>query len=258
VPAGDHVRPSSPWRDHVTHVLLDHNFGRPPMMLARTESAGVVAVHFALATEELAVLSVAADPAIDKPSVFEAAYEIARLCRDDALASASCSLFDLPPGGDHSREITEEEVVTRVAGEHYENIRSAVLAAWHAESTLNLNKAKGFGTWPALSALFNLIGPDPRGGDVEAVQAAVASYTATGFEAAAITSFGVTGSSGRSSTERGLSRSARLYFDHPYAAIALAGQTADFTRARAGHSELFCLPLFSAWVSKPHDAAAHD
>lgn len=253
VAAQDHLRSSSPWRDQVKEVLLDSRPSRfPPTMLAMTEAAGVVAVHFALANEELAVLSVAADPEIDRHLVFEAAYEIARLCREDGLDSVYCSLFDLPLGSGHSWEITEREVLARVAGDRSEKIVGAMLAAWHAKSTLKLQASEAFGVRPALSALFGLIGPDPRGDGVEAFQSAVASYTPTGFEAAAISAFDVMGSVTRP-RERGLSRTARLYFDHPYAAVALAGSTSDFTRARAGHTELFCLPLFSAWVSTPHE-----
>ena len=96
VAAQDHLRPSSPWRDQVAQVLLDRQFRRPPLMLATTEAAGVVAVHFALANEDRAVISVAADPEVDRRLALEAAYEIARLCREDGLNSAGCSLFDLP------------------------------------------------------------------------------------------------------------------------------------------------------------------
>jgi hypothetical protein len=256
VPAQDHLRPSSPWRNRVGQVLLDRRFRRPPMMLATTEAAGVVAVHFALAVEDLAVLSVAADPDVDRRLALEAAYEIARLCREDGLNSAGCSLFDLPVGSGHSWEITEREVLTGKSGERSEQIESAVLATWHAESELKLQASEAFGIRPAVSALFRLIGPDPRGDEVEAIQAAVASFTPTGFEAAAISTVTLTGSTGTSQPEKGLLRTARLYFDHPYAAVALAGGKSDFTRARAGHTELFCLPLFSAWVSTPHDPEA--
>jgi hypothetical protein len=58
-PAAEHLRASSPWAGRVEHVLVDRH---PvlPLMLAQTEAAGIVAVHFAVANEELAVVSVAA------------------------------------------------------------------------------------------------------------------------------------------------------------------------------------------------------
>ncbi len=225
-------------------------------MLATTEAAGVVAVHFALAAEDLAVLSVAADPQFDRRLVFEAAYEVARICREDGLRAANRSLFDLPLGSGHSWEITEREELTSVAGARSEHVEGAVLVAWQAQSELNLQASEVFGARPALSALFGLIGPDPRGNGAEAVQSAFASYTQSGFKAAAITSHGLFGASGPPPRERGRSRTARLYFDHPFVAVALAGRASDFTRVRAGHTELFCLPLFSAWVSTPQDAGS--
>ena len=253
VPAPAHLRPSSPWHGRVSQVLLDRRWRRPPMMLARTDAAGVVAVHFALATEELAVLSVGADPLIDRRLVFEATYEIARLCREGALDTAHCSLFDLPLGSGHSWDITEHEVVAEVAGERSERIDSAVLAAWRAESELDLQASDAFGVRAILSALLTLVGPHPLGDEVNAVQSAIASYTPTGFEAAAVSVDDIVAMGIDRREETGVRRKAHLYFDHPYAAVALAGRTSDFTRARAGHTELFCLPLFSAWVSTPQD-----
>jgi len=252
VPAAEHLRDSSPWVDRVQHVLLDR-WPTVPLMLARTEAAGVVAVHFAVATEDLAVVSVAADPTLDRAVAFEAAYEIARRCRDDDLAGARCSLFDLPLGEGHSWEITEHEVLSYAAGGRDEQIEGAVLAAWSVRGDLDL-KAGGFGIESALDALLGLIGPSPRGDESDAVQSAIASYTPTGFEAAAIAAFAR--AAGAPPTEWGLQRRARLIFDHPYAAIALAGTTSDFTRARAGHTEMFCLPLFSVWVAEPGEPGA--
>jgi hypothetical protein len=160
-----------------------------PPMLAKTEAAGVVSVHFAVATEDLAVLSLAADPSIDRGVVFDAAYEIAERFRHDDLKGARCSLFDLPLGDGHSWEITERAVPSRTAGEHSERIESVALGAWSVKGELDLLKG-GFRIEPAVDALLSLIGPDPRD-LVEAKQSAVASYTATGFEAAAVTAIAV-------------------------------------------------------------------
>lgn len=251
VPAAEHLRDSSPWFDRLQNVLLDRS---PiiPLMLARTEAAGVVAVHFAVATEDLAVVAVAADPTLDRGLALEAAYEIAERCRYDDLAGARCSLFDLPLGEGHSWEITEEVVPSFTAGEHSEEIESAVLAAWSIRGDLDL-KVGGFGIEPTLDVLLGLIGPSPLGDKSDAVQSAIASYTPTGFEAAAMSILSLRARGMRPPTEKGLQRRARLIFDHPYAAIALAGTTSDFRRARAGHTETFCLPLFSAWVAEPRN-----
>jgi hypothetical protein len=253
-PAAGHLRTSSPWSGRVEHVLLDR---APvvPLMLAQTEAAGVVAVHFAVANEELAVVSVAADPAVDRHLVFEAAYEIGRRTRTGNLAEARCSLFDLPLGPGHSWEVFEEEVASYQAGDRSESIVSATLVDWAIRSELDLQKGEGFGVLPALAALLGLIGRHEKGDQFEAVQSAVASYSSEGFEAAAITAFGIrlAAAASRGPEETGLRRTARLFFDHPYAAIALAGRPSDFTGQRAGHTDLFGLPLFSAWVTEPRE-----
>jgi hypothetical protein len=244
-PAAWHFRESSPWAERVENVLVDY-FARSPTMLADTEAAGVVAVHFAVATDDLAVLSVAADPSLERSVVFDAAYEIAQRCREDDLSRARCSLFDLPLGEGHSWKITEDEALSWTAAEREEQIDSCVLAAWSVHSELDL-WAGGFGVEPALHALFGLIGPGPLGEGSDAVQSATASYTATGFEAADILSMEL----GQAPTETVLLRRARLIFDHPYAAIALSGTASDFKGAPVGHTDTFCLPLFSAWVAEP-------
>jgi hypothetical protein len=249
------LRDSSPWSGLVRFVLVDHD---PviPSMLARTEAAGVVAVHFAVANEELTVLSVAGDPTIDRSVVLDATYEIAHRFRDDALADARCSLFELPVGEGHSWEISEREVHTERAGECSEDIESAALVAWSAKGRLDLQRSELFGVEPAFGALLALIGPSPAGDTREAAQSAVASYTPTGFEAAAISSMAVA-SMARIKTfpEKGLRRTARLFFDHPYAAVALAGSQSDFLGSpAAGHTAMFGLPLFSAWVAEPVEA----
>jgi hypothetical protein len=248
VPATGHVRDSSPWAGRVQNVLLDRSPIVPPM-LAMTEAAGVVAVHFAVATEDLAVLSLAADPSLDRGVVFEAAYEIAQRCRHDELKGARCSLFDLSLGDGHSWEITERAVPSQSAGEHSERIESVALAAWSVKGELDLLTG-GFGIEPAVDALLSLIGPNP-GDVIEAKQSAVASYTPTGFAAAAVTAIAIARAGISPQVEMGLERGARVVFDHPYAAIALAGTTSDFKRSRAGRAEMFCLPLISVWVDDP-------
>jgi Serpin (serine protease inhibitor) len=260
--AAEHLRSSSPWSGRVQHVLVDRA-PLVPLMLAETEAAGVVAVHFAVATEELAVVSVAADPAVERHLVFEAAYEIGRRCRAGALLDARRSLFDVPLGPGHSWEIVEDEIASYIAGDHTESIVSANLVDWSVASELDLQRSERFGVAPALGALLRLIGPHPTGDQYDAVQSAVASYTSKGFEAAAITALGVRLAGAiRMPQEKGLRRTGRLFFDHPYAAVALTGRPDDFTERRAGHTELFGaalhtelfgLPLFSAWVDEPRE-----
>jgi hypothetical protein len=255
VPATDHLGSSSPWRGKVQRVLLD-NFPAQSTMIATTKAAGVVGVHLAQAQENVAVLSVAADHELERAQVIEAAYEMARLIREDALESTRVSLFDLPLGRGHSWELIEFEGLGFVESRN-ETIEMAVLVAWEAACSTNLRRAPAFGADAALTALLGLIGFDLRGNALRAVQSARARYTAEGFEAAAADAFGVVGASWEGlPDQKVIERRASLVFDHPHAALALAGGPSDFRRARAGHTDNFCLPLFAAWVAEPSEVEA--
>jgi hypothetical protein len=255
--AKEHLPAGSPWLGQVSNVLLDQT---PSGMryLANTNAAGVVAVHVALAVEDVAVMSVSADPAVDRLLVVEAAYELASRSRRDEADSVRCSLFDVPAGQGHSWEITEREVATRVAGERLEEVVSAILPAWTANSDLDLKASPLFGAGPAVSALLALLGPHPAGDETEAVQSASASYSPEGFEAAAVTAFAVRAAALLRPSHTGRKRQARLYFDHPFAVVALSATANDLDRTGAGHSEAFCLPLFSAWVATPEEPKLHN
>lgn len=250
--AADHLQVSSPWHGRLERVMLDYG-GSRLSMLTDTESAGVVAVHFAQANEDVGVLSVSADPAVGRQQVIEAAYELARRCRSDKFERAKLSLFDLPLGEGASWWISERDVATREAGSRSEEIEYALLPAWKIESQLDLMASPLFGALPALEALFALIGPSLEGDEAIARQSAVASFTPIGFEAAAASMFTVRCGASSLPTERGIERRAKLYFDHPYAVLALAGSSSDFRRQRASHSDSFCLPLFSAWIETPEE-----
>ncbi len=54
----------------------------------------------------------------------------------------------------------------------------------------------------------------------------------------------------RAPREVGIERAATLRFDHPYAAIAIAGRAPAATHAE---STFTGLPLFSAWIDDPAD-----
>jgi hypothetical protein len=103
-----------------------------------------------------------------------------------------------------------------------------------------------------------LVGPHPAGDITEAKQAAMASYTRFGFEAAAVTvaRIALAASMPIQPKERGLERAAELRFDHPYAALALAGSEAAFSGNGQDRSPVFGLPLFSAWVGTPEEPEA--
>jgi hypothetical protein len=224
-------------------------------MIVDTQAAGLVAVHSAVAREDVTVISVSAGRDTSREAVLAAAYEVAAHGRDDSPVPAR-SLYDLPLGTGHSWEITEQEARTRYAGERVERIAGVNLPAWGVESKVDLQASPLFGSEPALETLRELIGRRPS--DVEeAVQAAVASFTRYGFEAAAATRFAVAASAVRPSAEIGIERTAILRFDHPYAAVAIAGRLTPPRLAGqvAGQGSLFSgLPLFAAWVDEPQEA----
>jgi hypothetical protein len=253
VPAADHCGASSPWRGAVSRLLWDGEAdGRS--MIARTDAAGVVAVHLAVAREDLTVVSVSGAPELDRASVLAAAYAVAATVNGE-WGRTACSLYDLPLGAGHSWEISEREVEVFVPEPRLERIAGVALPAWTAREELDLARSPAFGTGPALDALRQLIGPRPND-ETQAKQAAVASFTRYGFEAAAITAFGAVAAALRRPQERAIERTAVLRFDHPYAAVAIAGRPAEAGRgATSGspspESSLAGLPLFAAWVHQP-------
>jgi hypothetical protein len=252
MPAQDGCGVSSPWRGAVSRLLWDGVADRHAL-IARTEAAGVVAVHCAVADEGLTVVSVSAALDVDRASVLDAAHEIAATVCDE-WGRGACSLFDLPLGTGHSWEISEREVAVYVANQRLERVLGATLPAWRAQADLDLSSSPAFGTAPALQTLRELIGPRPDD-ECQARQAAVASFTRYGFEAAAVTALGARASAAPRALGRALERDAVLRFDHPYAAVAVAGRPARVRDPNdapgVGDTRFPGLPLFTAWVHEP-------
>ena len=93
-----------------------------------------------------------------------------------------------------------------------------------------------FGFPAAAHALIELLPPGQY--RAQAKQSALARYTRTGFEAAAVTAmFAVT-----AAVIEGRKRTATLRFGHPYAVVA-----------RAIGGEWDGVPVFSAWVTEPEE-----
>jgi hypothetical protein len=245
VKAEGHLGPSSPWSGHLDRLLYD-DVGNEYSGLAHTSAAGVVAVHFAFAREDLVVVSVSADPAVERLEVYRAAHEVVDSFRRRPPKIQTCSLFDLPLGEGHSWVITERVVPSTQSGQ-IETVRSATLPAWTVQANLDLKRSDLFGATVSLAALRRLIGPDPRDA-TEAKQTATASFTRAGFSAAAATAFAIkTSSALRVLTHQAVERNADLRFDHPYVAMAMVYNPKD-TRG-----ELYGLPAFSAWVATPEE-----
>ena len=238
VPASEHLAEGSPWRGRVQRLLWERS---PAAGIAETVAAGLVAFHLAAAKEELIVFSVSAEPGTPREAVLEAAHELTR----QRGVPRMHSLFELPLGAGHSWEIAEHEVATSTPNERIERIDGASLPAWRIEDELDLLRSEHFGSHPALETMRLQIGPRPDD-EFGAKQAAVAAFSRFGFEAAAVTAFARATSRYSPPVHTGRMRTATLRFDHPYAAVAIAG---DPQRASAWLG----LPLFTAWVSEPEE-----
>jgi hypothetical protein len=221
---------TSPWAGQVERVLqTPARPGGHVQFVTGTSQAGDVIVHIAAATGGLEVVSVAAMPDVGGSLVLAAAYEIG-CARAAGLPVERRDLASLPLGESPLWLVRE---VTAAA-----DSCTAVLPAWSARSLHDLT-SPGLGFAAAKHALVRA--DDPW----QARQAAMARYSRTGFEAAAITAVAVMSSA----RLPGRHRSAELRFAHPYAVVAL-------TTNGGGQASLWDgLPVFSAWVSEPEDAA---
>jgi hypothetical protein len=140
-------------------------------------------------------------------------------------------LTDLPLGDGPAWRITEAELPAE-SPEHYE----CLLPAWEARSEHRLLMRAELGFRAAGSTLLQLLRASEC--DVEAMQSAVARYSATGFEAAAVTALGARAVSARVVRTQRV-RTARIEFTRPHAVVA----------ATAG-GEWDGLPVFAAWVTE--------
>jgi Serpin (serine protease inhibitor) len=239
--------PSSPWATELARVLRTPHGPGHEQFVAGTQAAGDVAVHAAWARDGLLVASVAADPSVPAGDVLAAAYELGPGLATGARV-ARRSLFDLPLGEGALWSVTETTAPIKSGGAREERC-TAVLPAWTARSEYDLSDPElGFG-----AAARALAPGDPW----LARQAAMASYTRTGFEAAAVTALAV--ASAMRVPRTGLVRTAELRFGHPYAVVAVtADQPGAGRPGGPAPSPWFGLPVFSAWVAQPEDAEQGD
>jgi hypothetical protein len=243
----------SPWAGQLQQVL------RAPagpgsghdQFIAGTQSAGDVAVHTAWAAGGLLVTSVAAAPGVPAADVLAAGYDLAAGIAAGGQPGRR-SLFDLELGTGPLWTLTERAGRTTAPGGREERC-GTVLPAWSANSTHDL-RHPGLGFRQAAAGLAGLLGLADF--TYQASQACAASYSRTGFEAAAVTSMAV--SMAAQLRPPGMIRTAELRFGHPFAVVAVvAVVAADQGGGRRGqHPSPWCgLPVFSAWVTQPEDAA---
>ncbi len=241
---------ASPWAGRLSLVLRSPRQGGHTQYVAVTPDAGDVIVHAAQAAGGLLVISVAAAADVPAGTVLAVAHRIGVQHATGGPVRRR-ALADLPLGEGplwRLREVT--------AGS---DACIAVLPAWSATSQHEL-------TDPSLGfqAARNAIAPRP--GPWQASQSATARYSRTGFEAAAATAVGIVLAMRQPSRRR----EAELRFAHPYAAVAITTDPADSGDSSAGAGTAgnadagsgsarpgpwHGLPVFSAWVSEPRDAA---
>lgn len=234
----------SAWAGRLHRVLRTPPWGHR-CWVAGTGRAGDVVVHAAPARPVagtdgeagMLVVSVAAAPDVPAVDVLAAAQEVATAAAaaPDGAAPARRSLFDLPLGETPLWTLREEPTRT-FAADGREEHAEAVLPCWSAQSRHDLSPA-GFGFTAAARALGGLVGvPQPP---YEVAQAAVARFGRFGFEAAAVTAFGVAAGL----PPEGIARVAELRFGHPYAVVAVATDGAG--------GPWHGVPVYSAWVAEP-------
>lgn len=212
-----------PWRQRLHAVLRTPPRGHMCAVM-HSEQAGDVAVHRASGSG-LTVTSVVAADDVPVAKVIAAAYDAA------ARVLPRRSLFDLPLGDGAAWTVTE------TPADHRQEHLAAVLPAWSAQNTHDLDDpALGF---PAAAAM---LAPLVHQDTWQAAQTVVAHYTRLGFDAAAVSYFATLESS--MAVLPGPRRDALLRFDHPYAVVATTGGPPPWSG----------LPVFSAWVAQPEDA----
>jgi hypothetical protein len=238
----------SPWAGQLQRVLrAPQGDPRHRRFIADTDRAGTVAVHLTGARGGLLVGSVIAADSNAPPGDVLAAAEamVTAEARQRGSVDAT-SLFDLPLGSTQIWTITEEPAEIEGPDGRDERI-DTVLPAWSADTELDLNdETLGF---PAVARIV-AAALELSTLRFEARQAAVARYSAVGFEAAAVTMLGIAMSS--RTTRAGLRRLATVRFGHPFAVVAAVSDTRFGEPVSPWHG----LPVFSAWVSEPSDAEA--
>jgi hypothetical protein len=255
VPATELAVPGRPggFADAVTRAL--RSVSGHDVRLVRTQAAGLVGAHVAASRDGLAVVSVLGAPDVDRGGVLAAAHEVA-LGLNGTRIGQWVSLFDAPAGRSDLGEIVEQTVVATGPPEE----GCAVLPTWHASTDINLLEGPTADSLGAAGQLLaGLLPPGPW--MLEARQAAVASYTREGFEAAAVTGLAVDLSA--PVPRQMLRRTLTLRFDRPYAAVAVAAEPSR-PRDHAGVDHQsgeqtttpLILPVFSAWVAEPAETPA--
>lgn len=207
-------------------VLAEH-------AIVETDAAGPVAVVLPRSGSGLAVLSVIADPAVAPVAVLRAAHEVAGRLAEEGLRSV-----DVVADG-HAWSLTERHERRAVFAEIVQEW-SARVPRWRLTSEHDLGTAPGFPT--AIGSLLRHVSAAEQPAEGEAIQSAVAAYTAEGFEAAAISAIGVR-AAGLVQPRDVVVREIEVTLDRPHAVVAVVADP-DLPP----DSPWPGVPVFSAWV----------
>lgn len=231
------------------------------VFLADTTAAGLVAVHRARSVDGLDVVSVIAHPDVPAPQVHTAAGQVAGMLAGWSGEATRRSVFDVPVGSGHAWTLTERTRMRDGGARGHD--ATAVLPVWSASGRHDLSAAAGAG--PLTGVLDSFLVPAYRPAQTSIEQVAVASYTATGFDAAALT-YAVFAGCAMPQLAPAPWRELRVAFNRPYAVVAVARTEVLRVREHAGGAGSLVtgsvwqesvgaqwagVPVFSAWVGEP-------
>lgn len=236
----------SRWPGSLTRVLRTPHDPSHRQFLTDSDEVGPVAVHLAEARGGLLVGSVlAADSGAPSARVLAAAERIVTAEAQQPGQIGRLSLFELPLGAGPAWDIEEEPAGRATRFERAERF-TTIMPAWSADTGLDLAGSAELGYGVAATAIARALALSEW--SYRARQGAVAKYSAVGFEAAAITGFGVAAAARVARPE--VARRAVIRFRHPYAAVA-----ATYSDPRQPSPAVWNgLPVFSAWVAEVENA----
>ena len=203
-------------------------------MVVETAAAGHVAVAAPPSSSALDVFSVIAADDVPAGDVDAAAHQVAAMLAGDETRARRVPVEALVDG--HAWTVTERR--EQRTGPSVQEEWQTYLPAWEAKSDHDLRNAPGMAA--CFATLSGFARPEDQPVSFEARQAAVASYTRTGFKAAAVTAVGMR-AAGMPDFHDVLVRRVELRFERPYAVLACAALD-EGPEAWRG------VPVFSAWV----------
>jgi hypothetical protein len=207
-------------------------------LVAETRAAGLVAVAAPPSSSALDVFSVIAAPDVPPDQVDAAAQQVAGMLAGDEGKARRVPVEDLIDG--HAWTVSERR--QQRSGADVQEEWQTYLPAWSAKSDHDLTGSPGMAE--VFETLSGFARPEDQPVTFQARQAAVASYTRTGFKAAAVTAVAMR-AAGMPRFHEVLVRRVELRFNRPYAVLARAALD-EGPEAWRG------VPVFSAWVD-PQD-----